>query len=112
MQDLFKRWEFFAKEDEEKNFFFVRGMKFQDENKVDRIAKRTHREVFEQINCLECGNCCRTLATGFTDEDVKRISAHVKMTEEEFRTQYLEHDEWGGTVTKSLPCPMATQPTP
>jgi len=34
-------------------------------NKVDQVFHELHEEAFEEIDCLSCGNCCKTQALFF-----------------------------------------------
>ena len=63
-----------------------------------------HDEVFEQIDCLKCANCCKTTSPIFRDVDVTRISKKFKMDTRDFENQYLRRDEDGDLVLKSSPC--------
>jgi Fe-S-cluster containining protein len=65
-----------------------------------------HEEVFEKINCLDCGNCCKTAHPIFTKTDVARISDFVGMKISLFENQYLKSDADGDLVPNQLPCPF------
>jgi len=44
-----------------------------------------------EFKCLRCGDCCRWQGYVYiTQEDVKRISGHLKMDESEFVNKYTE----------------------
>ncbi len=36
---------------------------------LDRIVQDIHAEVFSEIDCTECANCCKTLGPLFTEAD-------------------------------------------
>lgn len=63
-------------------------------------------EVFSQINCLECANCCRTLGPRVTDRDIDKISHHLKIKPSVFTDKYLKIDEDNDYVFKNMPCPF------
>ena len=73
-------------------------------NKVDQVFNELHEEAFEKIDCMECGNCCKTTSPIFRDIDVKRISKKLKMTHANFEKQYLRKDEDSDWVLKTSPC--------
>ena len=67
---------------------------------------RHHEEVFEQTDCLDCGNCCKTLGPRLTKTDIRRMAKYLKVKEGDFFATYLRVDEDGDTVMKVLPCPF------
>ena len=73
-------------------------------NKVDQVFHELHEEVFENIDCLECGNCCKTTSPIFRDIDAKRISKKLKLSQKDFEKQYLKKDGDGDWVLQTAPC--------
>ncbi len=65
-----------------------------------------HEETFNEINCLDCANCCKNHSPTFKTTDIKRISKHLKLRESEFIDQYLKIDEDNDYVLKLSPCPF------
>jgi Fe-S-cluster containining protein len=80
-----------------------REMKLQE---LDQLAQDQHREVTKKINCLDCGNCCRTSVTDFSRTDVKSVAKHLEMTPKAFIKKYLIEDLDGTYVTITSPCPF------
>jgi len=78
----------------------------KDPDRVDEYAARFHEEAFEKIDCLDCGNCCKTVSPMLTGEDVRRIAGHLNLTEEAFLAEYGEEDEPGEWFMRRLPCPF------
>ncbi len=71
---------------------------------LDRIAVQTDAEVWKETDCLACANCCKTMSPTFTGKDVKRISKHLGMTEQEFRKKWLYKGRDGDWMNKKQPC--------
>jgi Fe-S-cluster containining protein len=71
---------------------------------LDSFAVKTDALVWAETDCLACANCCKTMTPTFTDKDVKRISAHLDMTEEAFRKKWLKKDRSGDWVNTKQPC--------
>lgn len=71
---------------------------------LDYIVEETHEEVFEEINCLECANCCKTTGPLFTPKDIERIAKHLRMKPSDFEEKYLRIDEDQDSVLKHVPC--------
>lgn len=65
-----------------------------------------HDRISSKINCLDCGNCCRTLGPRITDKDVERISKTLRIKQSELIERYLRVDEDGDLVFKTMPCPF------
>ncbi len=74
--------------------------------KADEIFQQLHDEAFEQINCLDCANCCRGLGPRLQKKDIERLSAHLNMKTSVFADNYIRVDEDGDFVFKSMPCPF------
>lgn len=73
---------------------------------LDHQFHQLHTSVFEEIDCLECANCCKTTSPIFTDKDIDRIAQHFRMRPVQFIEQYLYLDSEGHYVLKSAPCPF------
>lgn len=71
---------------------------------VDDLIQPLHDEAFENIDCLQCANCCKTASPLFTERDISRISKHFKMKEAAFTTKYLTIDDEQDFVLKETPC--------
>lgn len=68
-----------------------------------------HEQAFSNINCLECGNCCKNYSPRFKQPDIKRIAKALRMKEGEFTTKYLRLDDENDYVVKQSPCPFLGQ---
>ncbi|MEI7734225.1 MAG: YkgJ family cysteine cluster protein [Ferruginibacter sp.] len=77
-----------------------------DKNKVLKALPDLHDEAFEKIDCLQCGNCCRSYSPRFKTPDIKRISKYMGMREGAFIDTYLHIDSEGDYVLQSKPCPF------
>ena len=73
---------------------------------LDSMFQELHQEAFSKINCLECANCCRSLGPRLSDRDIERLAQAQKMRPSQFSEQYLNIDEDGDYVFKSMPCPF------
>ena len=85
---------------------FVKSIfkKLQSQKKVHKEAQQIHEEVFEEIDCLECANCCTTIPPIISKRDEKRIAAHLNISTEKFKNTYIRVDEDGDAVLNSIPC--------
>ena len=73
---------------------------------LDSVVQRLHFDVFEQYDCLNCANCCKSISPIITDKDVVRLSKHLNLKEVDFINQYLHLDEDNDYVFNESPCPF------
>jgi len=82
----------------------LQQLKRKKDNYIDGLFRAAHHAVFEQIDCLQCGNCCKTTGPLFTQKDIVRIAKHLKLSPGAFVEKYLCIDEDGDYVFRQLPC--------
>lgn len=72
---------------------------------LDKTAELVAPEVWKEVDCLTCANCCKTMTPTFTPADIKRISAHFGMTPAAFKDKWLmfekKEKDW---QNKKQPC--------
>ncbi|MBX2956698.1 MAG: YkgJ family cysteine cluster protein [Cyclobacteriaceae bacterium] len=88
------------------NKVLLTGLKKKDSRKVDEIFHQLHDEVFEEIDCLTCANCCKTTSPIFYQTDIERVAKALRMKPGDFIEKYLRIDEDKDYVLKSSPCPF------
>src|SRR3954467_10251508 len=93
-----------AKTKAAENKKFLQGLKKKDPRKLDDAFHTAHEEVFEEINCLECANCCKTTSPIFYQTDIERVAKFLRMKPGDFIEKYLRVDEDKDYVLKSSPC--------
>ncbi|KHD46071.1 YkgJ family cysteine cluster protein [Streptococcus hongkongensis] len=85
---------------------FLATLKKKAPKNLDKIVQEIHQEVFREIDCTKCANCCRTLGPLFTEADIQRISKHFRMKMPVFEDMFLQVDEDGDKIFQSMPCPF------
>lgn len=83
---------------------FLEGLKKKTPKNLDYVVAEKHEETFQEIDCLTCGNCCKTTGPLFTDKDKERIAKHLKMKIADFEDKFLRIDEDDDWVLKTTPC--------
>jgi len=73
---------------------------------LDRAFEAAHDEVFEEVDCMKCGNCCKTTSPIFRDADVERLAKYLRIKAADFMEQYIERDKDDFYVLKTAPCPF------
>ena len=96
-----------AKQKEHKKF--LDNLKKKPPKNLDYITLDTHEEVFDEIDCLSCANCCKTTGPLFTEKDIERISKHLRLSPADFEKKYLRVDEDNDKVLQCLPCPFLAE---
>jgi uncharacterized protein len=95
-----------SKNKEQENRKFLSNLKKKDPRKVDDLFHHHHDEVFEEMNCLTCANCCKTTSPIFYQNDIDRVAKSLRMKPGDFIEKYLRIDEDNDYVLKSSPCPF------
>lgn len=93
-----------AKDERKVNKKFFNRLARQKPKQLDQTVAQLHDEVFEEIDCLVCANCCKTTSPIFIDKDIDRIARHLGQRPAEFVDQYLHLDEDGDYVLNEAPC--------
>lgn len=72
---------------------------------LDDIVSIVEKDVWQEVNCLSCANCCKTMTPTYTPKDMRRISAHLNMTVREFKDKWLYKQRGTGDwLNKNTPC--------
>ncbi len=106
------RIEILSKEQEDSNWrfrCFLKGSNLEIEE-IDAIVHRLYEKVSAQIDCLQCGNCCKVISPILLDSDIERLANFLNMPDKQFISEYLiEADDEKGYVFKSVPCPFLSK---
>lgn len=73
---------------------------------LDERIHSLHNKYMEEIDCLECGNCCKSISPAAKDSDISRLSKFLKTKPSELAESYFEIDDEGDYVFKTQPCPF------
>lgn len=104
MQEHLSNLKKLAREKESENKQFFKKLKQKPPKNLDYIMQDLHEEAFNDIDCLECANCCKTTGPLFTNKDIERIAKHLRLKPSEFIANYLRVDEDNDHVLQSVPC--------
>jgi uncharacterized protein len=91
----------------QENMHFRTWMKSQTSARIDRLFHDAFKEIEPQIDCTECGECCREAMLQVTKAEVRRLAARADQTVEEFRAAHVKVEE-GKEVLVAEPCPFLT----
>ncbi|MBN3519029.1 YkgJ family cysteine cluster protein [Algoriphagus lutimaris] len=76
---------------------------------LDQRFSEQHELAFEEIDCLDCANCCKTTSPIFIQTDIDRLAKVFRMKSSNFIEEYLHRDEEGDFVLNSSPCPFLNE---
>ncbi|MFN7493774.1 MAG: YkgJ family cysteine cluster protein [Cyclobacteriaceae bacterium] len=85
---------------------FLMGLKKKNPREMDDAFHAVHEEVFQEVDCLACANCCKTTSPIFYQTDIERVAKALRMKPGDFIEKYLRIDEDKDYVLKSSPCPF------
>ncbi len=83
---------------------FLENLKKKPPRDLDYTVLEVNEEVFEETDCLQCANCCKTTGPLYTEKDIERIAKHLKMKPSDFEAKFLRTDEDNDKVLQTLPC--------
>lgn len=93
-----------ASQVQQENKQFFKKLRKKPPRHLDSLMKELHDEEFEETNCLQCAQCCKTTGPLFTQSDIERISRKLKMKPGAFIEAYLQLDDEQDYVLQELPC--------
>ena len=71
---------------------------------LNKLAAEADRNLWKDIDCLSCANCCKTMSPTYSATDIRRISHFLGIKQKEFIKKWLIKDPDGDWINKSLPC--------
>ena len=94
-----------AEQKEKENFEFRSYLKSLDSKKVDKVVHRLQKEISAQIDCMECGNCCKSLRPCVSDSEIHTLSKIDNISAADFVTRFVEKDDYDEIrYLKDTPC--------
>ncbi len=94
----------FAEEKKEENEKFIEHLSALNNEAVDAMVFELNNEITPQINCIDCGNCCKSLMINVKAEEAENIALHLKISREKFDELYIEKGESGRMLVNQIPC--------
>ncbi len=73
---------------------------------LDDVVQGFHEEVFDEIDCMTCGNCCKTTSPAMGDRDIDRLAKHFRMKPAKLIEQHMHLDADNDYVFNGAPCPF------
>lgn len=83
---------------------FLKKVSKSKDRKLMAKVKEADQTAWAEVQCLDCANCCKKMTPTYSKADIKRISAHLNMTYQEFFDKWLTIDDNKDIINKSTPC--------
>jgi Fe-S-cluster containining protein len=106
MLDIYKKYLSVAHKNKVSNRKFLEQLKKKRKAGLDQLMHQLHDAAFEEIDCLQCANCCKTTGPLLLSKDIDRLATALKLRPAIFAETYLKRDEDGDDVFKTMPCPF------
>ena len=104
--NLIDSWKAKRNEKKAEHKKFLVSLKKSKDKRLNALADQLHDEVFREIDCLDCANCCTSIPPIINETDVKRAAKFLSMRAADFKEEYLRVDEDLDMVMKTSPCPF------
>jgi Fe-S-cluster containining protein len=84
---------------------FLKKLEKEPPPYLDTLANEIDKEVWKEVDCLSCANCCKKMTPTFTVKDIRRIAAFLNMKPAAFKEKYLYYDKKSNDwMNKKQPC--------
>ena len=67
---------------------------------VERRLRQIAIETEQEINCLECANCCKVATARLMERDVEKLAKYLRVPVGRFLRDYTEESEEEGLILK------------
>ena len=104
--NLIEHWQAKKSSAKKRHTKFVKQLKRKKGKVLDELGDEIHEKVFQEIDCLDCANCCSSIPPIVNRTDSNRLAKHLGMKVKHFEVEYLIVDEDGDTVMNTSPCPF------
>lgn len=79
---------------------------------LDQLTPVIEQQVWAEVDCLTCANCCKKMSPTFNKKDLERISAYLGMSVEAFKEKWLYYDKKDGDwMNVKQPCQFLDKQT-
>src|SRR5215217_684717 len=80
------------------NAAFKIFLKKYSSQEIDTIVLPIAELITKNIDCTQCGNCCRHLEPGITDEEAGNLALHKGMSKEIFMRDFTQTEAGSETL--------------
>jgi len=73
-------------------------------DQLDALVRETTDQVWKEIDCTTCANCCKTLRIVVDNNDIRRLAARLGMSFQQFSRKYVRAEADKTKFLASTPC--------
>lgn len=85
--------------------YFITRFENNPPKDIQKMVMKANQEVWNEIDCLSCANCCKVMSPTYDEADIKRITTYLGMNADEFKKKWLYLDKRGKEwMNISRPC--------
>jgi uncharacterized protein len=104
MQSKIEQWKLKKSKVYENHKKLINKLKKVNDKKLNQLADEIHEQIFEQIDCLECANCCKSIPPIINETDIRRIAKYLGQKVTDFKDKYVKYDDDMDMVMNCSPC--------
>ena len=79
-----------------------------NETEVDTAVFALNQIIEPQIDCTQCGNCCKSLMVNITNEGANHAAEFLQMSRKAFDEMYVEKGSHELMIVNTIPCAFLT----
>ncbi len=103
-KDLIEKWKKANVRSEKTYKKIVKNLFEKKNKKIFKKVGEVQDQVFKEMSCMDCANCCKSIPPQLLKSDVKRLSKHLGLSKKQFEKEYTTIDDDGDLVFKTSPC--------
>ncbi|NJD04307.1 MAG: YkgJ family cysteine cluster protein [Ruminiclostridium sp.] len=93
---------------EDENWAFRGFLKSLEPEGLDKFVNDMHIELFKNIDCIKCSNCCKKIVPTLNAKDIRRLAKHFNISFDDFASQNVEKSD-GEWILKEKSCKFLTE---
>jgi Fe-S-cluster containining protein len=97
----------YSRHNEDEDFRFRTFLKVgldMSNKQLDAVVHEMTDNIWKQIDCTACANCCRTLQIVVDKADIERLAAKLGVSTKQFTDRYVKREADGTLCFSSTPC--------
>lgn len=98
-----------AKKEKSENEKYLKSIRAMHGDAFFPVLKNAHDEVFSNVNCLNCANCCKTTPPLISNVDVIKMARFLGLSVKMFVNKYTIQDHNGELMFNGVPCRFLNQ---
>lgn len=97
----------YSKTEENERFLEFIENYISENSNIDELALSAFLSFKDEIDCAECGECCKQVIVVFDEKDIQRLSSALGISENETKTKYFHYyEKFNVFIMNSSPCPF------